>query len=108
MAEMRIDAIKTPHVDCIRIAGSASTHNCGLRTLRRMLNIAIELDLISKVPKFGLREERKRTELIEPATEEKIASVLGSSKHKGALKTALYLILDAGMRPNEGTQRPLT
>jgi len=61
IAEMRMDQIKTPHLDMIRVEGSPSTRNCALRTLSRMLHLAIELESLSKAPKVSLREERERT-----------------------------------------------
>jgi hypothetical protein len=32
IAEMRMDQIKTPHLDMIRVEGSPSTHNCATHT----------------------------------------------------------------------------
>ena len=55
-----MDEIKAPHLDLIHVEGSPSTHNCALRTISRMLHLAIELDIISKAPKVSLREEREQ------------------------------------------------
>lgn len=103
IAEMRMDQIKAPHLDMIRVEGSPSTHNCALRTLSRMLHLAVELEILSKAPQVSLREERERTKL-QPGVEDKVAAVLHSSRRQGSLKTALYVILDAGMRPKEISQ----
>jgi integrase len=101
IAKMRMDQIKSLHLDMIQVAGSPSTHNCALRTLRRIFGIAIELEVIAVRPKFRLLTENERTALVDPEIEAKIAAVLEGSKRKGALVTALYIILDCGMRPNE-------
>lgn len=60
VAEMRLDAIRTPHIEAVQIEGSPSTHNCALRTLRRMLHVAVDLDILPKVPKFSLLSEHRR------------------------------------------------
>lgn len=101
IADMRMDQIKTPHIETIQVAGSPSTHNCALRTLRRIFHIAVDLDVLPKVPKFSLLAENKRTQLITPEIETKIAAQLTASTRKGSLDTALYIILDCGLRPIE-------
>ena len=98
---MRMDQIKTPHIETIQVAGSPSTHNCALRTLRRIFHIALELDVVPKVPKFSLLAENKRTQLITPEIETKIAAQLAKGTRKGSLRTGLYIILDCGLRPIE-------
>ncbi len=50
IASMRLDQIRTPHIDAVQVDGSPSAHNRALRTLRRILHIAFVLDLIMKVP----------------------------------------------------------
>ena len=87
-------SIRTPHIETIKVKGSASNHNCALRTLRRMLHIAVDLDIIPKVPKFSSLEENKRTQLITPQIEEKIAAELSTRTRNCSLNAALYLILD--------------
>lgn len=101
IANMRIDAIRTPHIESVQIVGSPSTHNCALRTLRRLFHIAYDLDVVPKIPKFALLDENKRTQLITPNIEERITAQLAKSKRKGSLRTALFLILDCGLRPME-------
>lgn len=101
IAGMRMDAIRTPHVETIKIEGSPSTHNQALRTLRRMFHIAYDLDIVLKVPKFALLAENKRTELITPEIEQKITAQLSKSRRNGSLRTALFIILDCGLRPME-------
>jgi hypothetical protein len=50
IADQQLDAIRKPHVEVIQIAGSNATHNRALRTLRRIFNVAFELDVLPKVP----------------------------------------------------------
>ena len=95
---IKMDAIRTPHIETIRIEGSPSTHNCALR---RMFHIASDLDVIMKIPKIPLLEENERTELITPDIEGMMAGQLNKSRRKGSLRTALFLILDCGLRPKE-------
>ena len=101
IVDMRMDQIRTPHIETIHAAGSPSTHNCALRTLRRIFHIAVDLDVIPKVPKFSLLAENQRTQLITPEIEFKIAAQFAASTRKGSLNTALYIILDCGLRPIE-------
>lgn len=103
VAEMRLDGIRAPHIEAIRVEGSPSTHNCALRTLRRMLHVAVDLDVLPKVPKFSLLSEHRRDQLITPDIEQRIAAELASNNRKGSLQTALFIILDCGLRPIEVT-----
>src|ERR1700758_4797438 len=91
IADMRMDQIKTPHIETIQVAGSPSTHNCALRTPRRIFHIALELDVVPKVPKFSLLAENKRTQLITPEIETKITAQLAKGTRKGSLRTGLYI-----------------
>lgn len=97
---MVLDSITEEDADMIQTLHSASTHNCALRTLRRMLNLAARRGLITKAPKIHLLNENRRTSLVEPEIEAKVAAELNRGR-RGALRTALYLMLDAGMRPIE-------
>ena len=101
---MRLDEITGEDADMIQVQGSPSTHNNALRTLRRMLNLAANRNppLIVKAPHISLLEEKRRTLLVEPDAEKKIADELArAGRRHGSLKTAIYLILDAGARPKE-------
>jgi integrase len=100
IANMQLDQIRLPHLDTIQVQGSPSTHNCAMRTLSRVLHHAVRLDVISVAPKVPLREEKERTRL-QPGVEDKVAAALATSRRRGALGTALYVILDSGMRPME-------
>lgn len=102
IAKMQLNQIKHLHLDVIKVEGSPSTHNCALRTLSRMLNIARELEIISTHPamKRHLLEEVERGQLAEDV-EGRMAVVLDSSKRRGSLRIGLYVVLDAGLRPFE-------
>jgi integrase len=100
IAKMRMSAIAKSDLDGIKVKGSPSTYNCALRTLSRMFSLALDKKLIQARFRIPLLEERERTKL-PVGVEEKIAGVLAQSKRHGSLKTALYVILDAGMRPKE-------
>jgi integrase len=108
LANQRIDAIRAPHIRTLKVEGAAATYNRSLRTLRRILNIAVELDILMKVPSFSLREEQKREQLITADIETKMAAQMAKTRRKGALRIGLYIILDCGLRPKEiaGLQIP--
>jgi integrase len=92
----RLDRITSQDADCIKIKGSPSTVNCGLRTLRRMLNLAVEWDLLQKAPRIHLQEELGRSALISADTERRLLDSL-----KGTCSPAIVLMLDTGARPQE-------
>jgi hypothetical protein len=69
IAGMKLDCIRPAHIDTISTPGGPSTANTALRTLRRLLNLAVELDVIGKAPKFSLRQERRREKLVDPDAE---------------------------------------
>ncbi|MHB8390373.1 MAG: tyrosine-type recombinase/integrase [Acidobacteriaceae bacterium] len=96
IAGIRVDQIHTEDVEMIQIKGSPSTVNCGLRTLRRMLNLAVAWEWLQRVPRIHLLEENQRSLLIEAGTEAELQVLL-----RGAIVIGILLILDAGLRPNE-------
>ena len=104
IANIRMDRISTEDADIISVDGSNSLHNCALRTLRRMLNIAVAWNIIVKAPRLHLLIEKKRTQLVNAEIEEKIATHLAKKTRFSSLSLGMYLILDAGMRPQEIVQ----
>lgn len=54
---MRMDRISTEDVNALSFPGNAYNINCALKTLRRVLNLAREWELITKVPKIKLAKE---------------------------------------------------
>ena len=102
VTSMRISTIAEEDIDMINIGHSPSTHNCALRTLRRVLKLAVRRGLIDQAPRVRLLDENRRTSLIEPDIESRIANVIeGEGSRQGSLKTALYIMLDTGARPRE-------
>jgi integrase len=81
--------------------GRMSKTGRGLRTLRRILNVAFELDILAKVPRFSLLEEEGRSQLITTDIETRMAAQMAKSNRKGSLRIALYIILDCGLGPKE-------
>lgn len=110
IANIRLDRISTMDVKTIQIQGSNATHNHALRTLRCMLNLAVDEGVITrerpkpapKFPKIELLEETRRQGNIGPDDDQKIEKALNDpSKRWGALKYAWPIHVDAGMRPKE-------
>jgi integrase len=76
---------------------SASTINCGLRTLRRALNLAFEWGKLDKPVRIPLAKgERQRSRVL---TDAEITLYLGNCRQPW--KDAATLILGTGMRPGE-------
>jgi integrase len=96
IAGMRLDGITTSTAEVLAIPGAGATVNCALRTLRRMLSLAEEKNLIVKVPRIRLVEEVEREALIEPQVE---AIIL--AKAPRVLRHAYLLIADCGVRPSD-------
>jgi integrase len=96
IAQMRIDSITKSDTQTLGISGSGSKVNCALRTLRRILSLAEEKNLIIKMPKIPLVEEVERTQLIEADIEDIILA-----KAPETLRDAYLLIADCGIRPGD-------
>jgi integrase len=96
LAGMRIDQIGTSDAAVLTFPHSASNANRAFRTLRRMLNMAVEWKLLRAAPKIKELEELGRTALVESSTE---ALLL---KHASQpLADVLVIMMDCGMRPEE-------
>lgn len=77
---------------------SASTVNCGLRTLRRALHLAFEWGKLDRIPKITLAKgERIRDRVL---TREEALDYLAASAQPW--RDVATLILGTGMRPGEG------
>jgi integrase len=96
IAQMRIDMITKSDTQTLGISGSGSKVNCALRTLRRILSLAEEKNLIVKMPRIPLVEEVERTQLIDADTEALILA-----KAPETLRDAYLLIADCGIRPGD-------
>ena len=74
-----------------------STINCGLRTLRRALHLAVEWGKLDRMPKLALAKgERQRDRVL---TDAEITLYLDNCRQPW--KDAATVILGAGMRPGE-------
>jgi integrase len=100
LVDFQLDELRTSHIDMIEVKKSPATHNKALRTLRRIISMAREMDHITKHVKIQLKPEKSRDALVTPEIETLVIAGLKNS----ALQTALYLILDAGLRPIEIVQ----
>jgi integrase len=98
----RLDHIIKDDVQALSFNGSASNTNCALRTLRRMLHKAEEWNLVSRVPKFKLREEHGRRLRLDSDAEQKLLGAARDCNWKhGAFelfRDIIILARDTGMR----------
>ncbi len=93
---MRIDRITVEDVNGLTFPGSAYNSNCALKTLRRMLNLAQEWELVPKVPKIKLAKEIGRSMLLNEEAERKLLPFCGP-----LLRDIIVLLRDTGMRPKK-------
>jgi integrase len=97
VASMRIDQIRRTDIETLTLPeGSGSWQNCALRTLRRMLRLAKEWKLIREAPTVPLQEQRQRSEVFEPALEQRILC-----EAKQPFLDVYMTMLDTGCRPGE-------
>lgn len=96
MPGMRIDRITVEEVNGLTFPGGAYNVNCALKTLRRMLNLAHEWELVSKVPKIKLAKEIGRSLLLNAEAERKLLPFCGP-----LLRDIIILLRDTGMRPKK-------
>jgi integrase len=97
VANARLDRIKNRDCDLLRFPGGAANANTALRTLRRMLAHAQELDLIEQVPKIKLRKEWPRS----IAMTREQACLIASRMPAGDPRDVLEVLRATGMRPSE-------
>jgi integrase len=76
---------------------SASTINCGLRTLRRALNLALDWGIMEKGSKIRLAKGEKQRERV--VSEKEREAYLNACRQP--LKDVAPIILGTGMRPGE-------
>lgn len=96
ISAMRIDQIGTSEAASLNFPGSASNANQALRTLRRMLSYACEVQLLRAAPKIHLLEEQGREALMDPWVEELFLEL-----SPDYLADIIVIMLDCGMRPEE-------
>jgi integrase len=96
VAAMKLDRIKRSTCDTLSFPGGPGYANQGLRTLSRILNFAVEEEIIAAPPKVPMRAEQGRERLIAPWEESLLLECATP-----ALRDILIIMLDNGLRPNE-------
>jgi integrase len=96
IAKRRLNEIKAPDAEILRFPGNGSNANCALRTLRRMLSLAREWDLLPKVPRVRMREENQRSAVFSSGQEAALLAVA-----RQPLRDFFLILQDSGLRPDE-------
>jgi integrase len=96
IADRSIASIKAAHAAMLEFPGSGSNANCALRTLRRMLSLARDLEHVASVPKIKLRKEKERSATFTAELEQAFLAVAPQP-----LKDVFLISQDAGLRPDE-------
>lgn len=96
LAKMPIDLITRSVVMEIGFPGGPSNGNMAIRTLSRMLNLAVEWKMMQVSPKLKRLEEHGRKELIESSCEGLLLELAPQP-----LRDILFIMMDTGMRPEE-------
>lgn len=98
IAKIRLHMIRPTDIETIQFPKeyAGSTINRVLRTLRRVLNVAAENDVIAKCPKVKLVREHQRQKTISPDLAD---TIMGDISASG--KLAMTIMLDCGLRPSE-------
>jgi integrase len=92
----RLDQIKGSEADAVNFPGSGANANCGLRTLRRMLSMALDWEIIARKPRVRLRKEVERTAVFDSEMEKRFLE-----KAPQPLRDVFIISHDAGLRPDE-------
>jgi integrase len=93
LKQIRMDQIRDKHVEVTTFAAGPSNANCAIRTLRRMLVKAKDDGLVAKCPKLQLRDETKRSLLMDDASEGRILPLLSENA-----ADVIVITRDTGMR----------
>ena len=96
IAGCRMDRITTADAEMLQFSGTGSNANCALRTLRRMLSLAREGNLIQNAPKIKLRKEKERSATFTPEREQAFLAVAPQP-----LRDVFLISQDSGLRPDE-------
>lgn len=99
IAGLRIDRITKADAETIQVPGSGSSLNCALRTLKRILSLAEEKGLVSRIPKIRLAEEVQRDRVVEAVEE-----LLILAEATPLLRDAYLLVADLGIRPDDAAR----
>lgn len=96
IAGWRIDRIRTADAEMLAFSGSGSNANCAFRTLRRILSLAQDWDIVQSKPRIKLRKEKERSAIFTPEREAAFLAVAPQPLHD------VFLVsLDSGLRPDE-------
>lgn len=94
--DWRLEEIDASEVDMLRFSGSGANANCALRTLRRMLSLACDWEIIDRKPRIKLRKEVERTAVFDADMEERFLKVA-----RQPLRDVFLISHDSGLRPEE-------
>lgn len=92
----RVDQIKGSQAEALGFPGSGADANCGLRTFRRMLSLALDWEIIDRKPRIRLRKEVERTAVFDAEMEKRFLE-----KATQPLRDIFLISHDAGLRPDE-------
>jgi integrase len=96
LSEIRLDRLTNHACETVSFPGGAANANTALRTLRRILTKAKEMEVIPAVPKIKLRKEWGRSIAMSRAD----AALIAAHMH-GDPKDAFEILRATGMRPGE-------
>src|SRR5438105_4480710 len=97
LANRKLDGIKNRDSDTLTFPGGPANANTALRTLRRMLAYAEDLEIIKHVPEIKLRKEWPRS----VAMTREQAELIIMRMPDGDARDALSILRATGMRPKE-------
>jgi integrase len=91
-----LDQVCFSDVDTLAVPGGPSNTNNMRRTLRRMLSLALDKQVLKACPRIRLVRERKRTAVYSPELEKKVLAMAEQPLHD-----IFLLVFDSGVRPDE-------
>ncbi len=94
--DWRMDQIKKSQAEVLNFPASGANANCALRTLRRMLSLAQDWDVIDRKPRIRLRKEVERSAVFDANMEKRFLE-----KAPQPLRDVFLVSHDASLRPDE-------
>ncbi len=102
LTDLRLDRISNDVAERQKISGSASSFNCAMRTLSRMLHKAEEWKLIRKAPRLKRAKEYERVLRLDEEAEKKLLAAAVKcgwrTKSLQLFEDVVKLMRDTGMR----------
>jgi len=92
----RINQVKGSQAEVLNFPASGANANCALRTLRRMLSLAHDWEIIDRTPRIRLRKEVERTAIFDAELEKRFLE-----KAPQPLRDVFLVSHDTGLRPDE-------